>query len=192
MLNILVVTPAFEKSLSGADPECMRRIRSVSPEIKVKDAAALVAAEFRGDNSQKKKLDSLLAWAHVIFGLAAPPDTVARAPNLKWIQVISAGVDRWMATDVWTSSVILTGRQRYSCNTGRRICHGADAYVCQKCPVQFPNDANTPMEALFHAYVARKNCGHRRTRSHREGNCTAFQGVRHDGYCHTPFGPGAW
>jgi phosphoglycerate dehydrogenase-like enzyme len=109
MLNILVVTPAFEKSLSGADPECMRRIRSVSPEIKVKDAAALVAAEFRGDNSQKKKLDSLLAWAHVIFGLAAPPDTVARAPNLKWIQVISAGVDRWMATDVWNSPVILTG-----------------------------------------------------------------------------------
>jgi phosphoglycerate dehydrogenase-like enzyme len=109
MLNILVVTPAFEKSLSGADPECMHRIRAVSPKIRVKDGAALVAAEFRGDHSQKKKLNSLLAWADVIFGLAAPPDTVARAPNLKWIQVISAGVDRWMATDVWNSRVILTG-----------------------------------------------------------------------------------
>ena len=78
MLNILVVTPAFEKSLSGADPECMRRIRAVSPKIRVKDGAALVAAEFRGDTSQKEQLDSLLAWAHVIFGLAAPPDTVRK------------------------------------------------------------------------------------------------------------------
>jgi phosphoglycerate dehydrogenase-like enzyme len=109
MLNILVVAPAFEKSISGADPECLRRIRAVSPEIRVKDGAALVAAEFRGDNSQKKKLNSLLAWADVIFGLAAPRDTAARAPNLKWIQVISAGVDRWMATDVWNSPVSLTG-----------------------------------------------------------------------------------
>ena len=109
MLNVLVVTPAFEKSLSGADPECMRCIRAVSPEIRVKDGAALVAAELRGDNSQKKKLTSLLAWADVIFGLAAPPDTAARATNLKWIQVISAGVDRWRATDVWNSPVILTG-----------------------------------------------------------------------------------
>jgi phosphoglycerate dehydrogenase-like enzyme len=109
MLNVLVVTPAFEKSRASADPVCMRRIRAVSPEIRVKDGATLVAAEFRGDNSQKKKLNALLAWADVIFGLSAPPDTVARAPRLKWIQVISAGVDRWVSTDVWNSPVILTG-----------------------------------------------------------------------------------
>jgi len=108
-LNVLVVTPAFENQAAGADRESLRRIRDVDPRIKVKDAAALVAAELRGDNSQLEKLDTLLAWADVIFGLVAPPNTIARATRLKWIQVISAGVDRWIGTDVWKSAVIITG-----------------------------------------------------------------------------------
>jgi phosphoglycerate dehydrogenase-like enzyme len=108
-LNVLVVTPAFDRSTQHADKDCLRLIRAVDPKIKVKDGAALAMAEINGDNSQKKKLDALLAWADVIFALMAPPDTIARAPRLKWIQVISAGVDRWIDTDVWRSRVILTG-----------------------------------------------------------------------------------
>ncbi len=108
-LNVLVVTPAFEKSRRDADKDCLRRIAAVSPRIKVKDGAALALAEINGDYSQKKKLDALLAWADVIFGLVAPPNTISRAPRLKWIQVISAGVDRWIDTDVWRSQVIITG-----------------------------------------------------------------------------------
>jgi D-2-hydroxyacid dehydrogenase (NADP+) len=109
MLNVLVVTPAFEKGMMDADPECLRLIRAVSPEIRVMDAAALMSAELKGDFSQKQKFDSLLAWADVLFGLMAPPRVIARAPGLKWIQVISAGVDRWIETDVWKSKVLLTG-----------------------------------------------------------------------------------
>ena len=108
-LNVLVVTPAFERSTRHADEECLRLIRAVNPRIRVKDGAALAVAEFNGDNSKKEELDALLAWADVIFGLFAPPNTIARAPKLKWIQVISAGVDRWMDTDVWQSRVIITG-----------------------------------------------------------------------------------
>jgi phosphoglycerate dehydrogenase-like enzyme len=108
-LNVLVVTPAFEKSTPHADPDCLRLIRAVSPKIKVKDAAALAEAESNGDNSRKEELDSLLAWAEVIFGLTAPRNVIARAPNLKWIQVISAGVNRWIGTDVWQSRVTITG-----------------------------------------------------------------------------------
>lgn len=44
-----------------------------------------------------------------MYAFIAPPDTISRAPKLKWIQVISAGVDRWIDTDVWQSRVILTG-----------------------------------------------------------------------------------
>jgi len=109
MVNVLVVTPNFEKSMPDADPECLRRIRAVNPGITVRDGAALTTAELKGDYSQKEKLDSLLAWTDVLFGLIAPPNTIARAPNLKWIQVISAGVDRWINTDVWRSRIILTG-----------------------------------------------------------------------------------
>jgi phosphoglycerate dehydrogenase-like enzyme len=108
-LNVLVVVPDFEKSTSHADEECLRLIGGVSPRIKVKDGAALASAEFRGDNSRKEELDVLLAWADVMFGLFEPPNTIVRAPNLKWIQVISAGVDRWRDTDVWQSRVIITG-----------------------------------------------------------------------------------
>jgi len=108
-LNVLVVTPDFEKSSPDADEDCLRRIRAVSRRIKVKDGAALTFAELHGDTSQKEKLDALLAWAHVLYAFIAPPKTVERAPELKWIQVISAGVDRWIDTDVWRSRITLTG-----------------------------------------------------------------------------------
>ncbi len=108
-LNVLVVTPDFERSISHADKECLRLIRAVSSRIKVKDGAALAEAERRGDHSKKEELNALLAQADVVFGLFALPDLIARAPNLKWIQVISAGVDRWIDTDVWQSRVMITG-----------------------------------------------------------------------------------
>ena len=108
-LNVLVITSDFERSSPHAAREWLREIRAVSPAIRVRDGAALFAAENRGDDSQKQKLTRLLAWAEVIFAFTAPPDIIARAPKLKWIQVISAGVDRWIGTDVWQSSVIITG-----------------------------------------------------------------------------------
>jgi phosphoglycerate dehydrogenase-like enzyme len=108
-LNILVLVPSFDKATPHADKECLRLIREVSPRIKVKDGSALADMEHKGNNSQKEQLDALLAWTDVIYGLMAPPNTIARAPKLQWIQVISAGVDRWIGTDVWQSPVILTG-----------------------------------------------------------------------------------
>jgi phosphoglycerate dehydrogenase-like enzyme len=108
-LNILVVAPDFERSKPDADEECLRLIRDVNPRITVKDGAALATAESNGDFSRKSELDALLAWADVLFCLVAPSDTIARAPKLKWIQVISAGVDRWRDTDVWSSAVVITG-----------------------------------------------------------------------------------
>jgi phosphoglycerate dehydrogenase-like enzyme len=108
-LNVLAVAPALYHSTPLADQESLRLIRKVSPVIKVKDGAALVQAELHGDFSRKRELDVLLAWADVIFGLVLPPNTVARAPNLKWMQSISAGLDRWTNTDIWKSPVVITG-----------------------------------------------------------------------------------
>lgn len=108
-LNVLVLVSDFKSATLRADKECMRLIRSVNPIINVRDGGALAAAEHAGDFSNKKKLDRLLAWTDVIYGLRAPPNTIARAPKLRWVQVISAGVDRWIGTDVWQSRVILTG-----------------------------------------------------------------------------------
>jgi phosphoglycerate dehydrogenase-like enzyme len=108
-LNILVIIPAFDKSMPGIDEQCLHLIHAVSPEIKVKDGTGLAVAEFHGDHSKKEQLDALLAWADVIFAFVVPAGTIERAPRLKWIQLISAGVDRWRDTDVWRSRVILTG-----------------------------------------------------------------------------------
>jgi len=108
-LNILVVTPAFDRSMPHADEECLRRISAVSPKIHVKDGAALTVAELRGDNSKKEDLDAMLAETDVIFGFIVPQNIIARAPNLKWVQVTSAGVDRLRDTEIWRSRVPITG-----------------------------------------------------------------------------------
>ncbi len=108
-LNVLAVAPALYHSTPLADKESLRLIRATSPIVKVKDGAALTQAELHGDFSSRRELDALLAWADVIFGLVLPPDTIARAPNLKWFQSISAGVDRLSDVDIWNSPVVITG-----------------------------------------------------------------------------------
>lgn len=60
-LNVLVITPVFDRSTPNADEDCLRLIRAVSARIKVKDGAALAAAELRGDDSRKAELNALLA-----------------------------------------------------------------------------------------------------------------------------------
>jgi phosphoglycerate dehydrogenase-like enzyme len=110
-LTIVVVTPAFDKSLPHSDNENIRRIAEVSPKIRVMDASAMMMAEHRGDNSEKESLDNMLAEADVIFGfgLMLPKDLLSRAPKLKWLQLMSAGADRLRDTEIWQSNVTITG-----------------------------------------------------------------------------------
>jgi phosphoglycerate dehydrogenase-like enzyme len=108
-LNVLVVTPSFDKGLPHADAEILKRIRSVNRNIKVTDASTMVFAEIQGDNTKKGELDILLAEADVLFGFVPPKNVIARAPHLKWFQATSAGVDRHQGTEIWNSKVILTG-----------------------------------------------------------------------------------
>ena len=108
-LNVLVMTPGFDRSMPKADEETLRQIALVSPKIKVADGSALATAEFRGDPADKEKLEAMLAEAEVIYGLFLAPDIISRAPKLKWVQTMSAGVDRFARTDIWQSPVILTG-----------------------------------------------------------------------------------
>ncbi len=109
LLNVLVITPAFDKSTPVADEEILRQIALVSPVINVRDASALAHAEFHGDKAAKEQLDVLLAEAEVIYGLILPQDIVVRAPKMKWFQTMSAGVDRFAQTDIWQSPVKITG-----------------------------------------------------------------------------------
>ncbi|HUT67638.1 MAG TPA: D-2-hydroxyacid dehydrogenase [Dehalococcoidales bacterium] len=108
-LNVLVIAPAFDRSVLHAHDEDLRRISLAGPGINVRDASELAIAELRGDSTAKKKLDPWLAETEVIYGLILPRDLLIRAPRLKWVQTMSAGVDRFARMDIWDSPVTITG-----------------------------------------------------------------------------------
>ncbi len=97
----IVVSSKFEE-------ECLRSISAVSPRVELVNAAGLVRAAHMGDQAAEAQLDTVLAGAEVVYGLYMPRNLLHRAPNLRWIQVMSAGVD-WILDDAMReSSVLLT------------------------------------------------------------------------------------
>ncbi len=108
-LNIVVVISAARRDMPQLGNPLLRQISQVDPSVKVTDASALVAGEFRGDATSRAKLDELLAEAEVIVGFAPPHNILKRAPNLKWVQLMSAGADGLAKTEIWQSQIIITG-----------------------------------------------------------------------------------
>jgi phosphoglycerate dehydrogenase-like enzyme len=99
-VNVLVTAPI--------DDESLRQITATSPRTKLTDISALSRAAHKGDSTSIEKLDDLLAEAEVIFGLRFPQDLITRAPKLKWIQIMSAGVNRFLDTEMVESPVTMT------------------------------------------------------------------------------------
>ena len=108
-LNIAVVISAARRDAPQLDNTLLQRIRQVDPSVRVTDASALVAGEFAGDAEAKAKLDALLAETEIIVGFAPPHNLVKRAPNLKWVQLMSAGADGMARSEIWQSSLTITG-----------------------------------------------------------------------------------
>jgi phosphoglycerate dehydrogenase-like enzyme len=99
-VNVLVTTPIGD--------ELLQQIADVSPRIKLSNVSELARSEQRGDLARQDELDALLAEAEVIYGLRLLKSVIARAPKLKWVQVMSAGVDRFLDDEFRQSSVIMT------------------------------------------------------------------------------------
>ncbi len=102
-VNVLVTSTIGET--------CLRQIASVSPRVKVTDASDLFRAERSGDLAAKERLDGLLAESEVLFGGfmgRLPQSIIARAPKLKLMQVLFAGVEKYLITEMVQSPVILT------------------------------------------------------------------------------------
>ena len=100
LVNVLVT--------ASIGDECLRQITIISPKIKVRDASLLARAEQKGAIASKEQFDGLLAEAEVIYGFRLPKNVIARAPKLKWVQMMSAGVDRFLDSEFLQSSVIMT------------------------------------------------------------------------------------
>jgi phosphoglycerate dehydrogenase-like enzyme len=108
-LNVVVVISAARRDMPQLDNPLLRQISLVDPSVKVTDASALVAGEFRGDATAKAQLDALLAETEVIVGFAPPHNLLKRAPKLKWVQLMSAGADSIVRTEIWQSRITITG-----------------------------------------------------------------------------------
>lgn len=100
LVNVLVT--------SVIGDECLRWIADVSPRIRLADVSGVFRAENDGDRAAKEQLDTLLSEADVIFGLRFPQDVLIRSPRLKWIQTMSAGIDRFLDAEMIASPVTLT------------------------------------------------------------------------------------
>jgi len=87
-VNVIITT-----AIAPIGDQCERQITSVSPKITLRDATDLALAEHRGDLASKEQLDTLLTEAEIIYGFRFPKNIIARAPKLKWIQTMGAGVD---------------------------------------------------------------------------------------------------
>ena len=101
-VNVLVTNPSI-------DEKCQQQIANISPRIKLINASDLLAAERRGDFTSNEQFDALLADTEVIYTFRLPQNVITRAPKLKWIQAVSAGVDGILVDEaVIKSPVIMT------------------------------------------------------------------------------------
>ncbi len=103
-ITVLILTPM-------GDAE-MAKIKAVSADLKVVNAAHLMPrfppVNEQPDPAKEKELDNLLAEAEILYGFIFPRNVIARSPRLKWVQTVSAGVDRTLTPDIAASSVIMT------------------------------------------------------------------------------------
>ncbi len=105
-INVLVVSKLSEDS--------KHLIESVSPQVKLWDTSYLWNAQPKVRNAQfpadftSLEFETILAQAQVIFGFRPPPNVITRAPRLKWIQGMLAGVDYWLDEPIIGSPVTVT------------------------------------------------------------------------------------
>lgn len=104
LVNVLVV--------SSIGDDCLHKIASVSPKIELRDASDLWISQGRVSEQKKgfpkDKFEALLSQAEVLYGYSPPGSIIARAPKLKWIQTMLAGVDHFLDADIVQSPVIVT------------------------------------------------------------------------------------
>ena len=87
-IKVVVTTPIDEGNVL--------KIKAVGDRISVDQVSPLIVAERKGDLSNEEKLTTLLGQAEVVYGWIHqfPRNLLGRTSRLKWIQVMSAGVDR--------------------------------------------------------------------------------------------------
>jgi D-2-hydroxyacid dehydrogenase (NADP+) len=95
------------------EDEYLQKIRGVSDRIKIL-VTDLSRSDKGEDTAASRELGSFLSKVDVIFGHRLPRNLFARAPKLKWLQAMSAGVDMLMNDELKRSSIVLTNMRGIS------------------------------------------------------------------------------
>jgi D-2-hydroxyacid dehydrogenase (NADP+) len=104
-INVLLLAPVPEK--------CLQQIREMDQRIKVTDAVTALGIsnpfeQFGKDSVAWEKLNALLRDTEVLFSFRSFPDLKTIAPRLKWMQTLSAGVERVLTPEMVNNRIILT------------------------------------------------------------------------------------
>ena len=92
----------------AVETEVIKQIEDIGPWVKVTCAGDLMEAENKGDISATAKLDKMLKDTEVIYGFWAPKNVLNRAPNLKWMHTMLAGVENLLTPEIVKSGIIIT------------------------------------------------------------------------------------
>ncbi len=100
-VNIVVATPLSQAALN--------LIQGMSSRINLEQVSALILRERKGDGAASSELNFILTRAEVLYGWIhhLPRGIITRAPRLKWLQVMSAGVDM-LPKEILQSKVLIT------------------------------------------------------------------------------------
>jgi D-2-hydroxyacid dehydrogenase (NADP+) len=88
IIKVVLTTPLDERNV--------QKIKAVSKGVSIDQVSRLIVAERKGSNTDNQKLDLLLREAEVLYGYIHhfPKDLPKRVFRLKWIQSMTAGIDR--------------------------------------------------------------------------------------------------
>ena len=103
-----VVSSASKEVTIGFDHPFVIIGERINPTGRKLLAAELAKAERHGDFSSSEKFDAILAEAEIINGFWPSKNVVKRAPKLKWVNSMLAGVDYALYSDIFASPVIVT------------------------------------------------------------------------------------
>jgi len=87
-VKVVLTTPLDERNI--------QKIAAVGKGISIDQVSGLIVAERKGNDSEKERLDLLLREAEVLYGYIHhfPKDLPKRVSRLRWIQSMTAGIDR--------------------------------------------------------------------------------------------------
>jgi D-2-hydroxyacid dehydrogenase (NADP+) len=160
-INIIVSTTMAGPSPFGigVGEKCLAKIRAVSPDISVTDASAYLYEEQRNDLTHAAAFDALLKDAEILFGFRLPRDVLRRAPKVKWLQMMTAGVERYLDEAMIKSDVTITNASGLAAVPIAEWLMNVMLMFAKRMPYYFRHQAEAKWERVPGALLSGKTAG---------------------------------